>query len=43
MQKLNKLFKPVLSACLGLACFIGLGGVSLIFFGEYPYPTESEE
>lgn len=38
--KLIRWSKPLLSACFALLTLIHLDIASLIFFGEYEYPTE---
>lgn len=38
--KLIKWSKPILTACLALTTWVYLDITSIIFFGEYEYPTE---
>ncbi len=39
-EKLVRLSKPLLTACMALGVWIGYDIASLIFFGEYEYPTQ---
>lgn len=39
-EKLVRLSKPLLTACMALGLWMGVDIASLIFFGEYQYPTE---
>lgn len=41
-QKLLALAKPLVGACLAFSWWVGCDGISLIFLGEYPFPTEEE-
>lgn len=38
--KLIKWSKPILTACMALATWVFIDISSLVFFGEYEYPTE---
>lgn len=38
--KLIKWSKPLLTACILLGTWVSFDIASLIFFGEYEYPTE---
>ncbi|WP_277935375.1 hypothetical protein [Parablautia muri] len=38
--KLVKISKPLLTACMALGILVGYDIASMIFFGEYEYPTE---
>lgn len=39
-QKLIAWTRPMLCACLGLSWFISCDLPSMVFLGEYPYPTK---
>lgn len=38
-EKFVKWSRPLLTACMALGLLIGCGISSMIFFGEYKYPT----
>lgn len=38
--KLIRWSKPLLTACILLGTWVHIDIISLIFFGEYEYPTE---
>lgn len=37
---LVKISKPLLTAAMAFGLWVGVGITSIIFFGEYEYPTE---
>ena len=39
--KFVRLTKPLLTACMALTVWIGVGISSMIFFGEYEYPKSN--
>ena len=39
--KLVKWTKPILTACMALAAWVSVDITSILFFGEYEYPTDS--
>ncbi len=39
-EKLVRFTKPLLTACMALGTLVGFDIASMIFFGEYEYPTE---
>lgn len=39
-EKLVRLSKLMLTGCMALGILVGYDIASLIFFGEYEYPTE---
>lgn len=39
-NKLIKWSKPLLTACMALGAWVTFDISSIIFFGEYEYPTE---
>ncbi len=39
-EKLLRLSKPLLLACMALDVWITFGGVSIIFLGEYEHPKK---
>jgi hypothetical protein len=39
-EKLVRFTKPLLTACMALGIWMGCDITSIIFFGEYEYPTE---
>lgn len=39
-EKLVRFSKPLLNACMALGIIMGVDITSIIFFGEYEYPTE---
>ncbi len=39
-EKLVRFTKPLLTACAALGLWIGYDIASMIFFGEYEYPSE---
>ena len=41
--KLIQWTKPLLTACMALSLWFGVGVTSIIFFGEYEYPHNTEE
>lgn len=42
-EKLLKLSKPLLAACMALGAWMTCDITSMIFFGEYEYPKNSNE
>lgn len=39
-ERLIRWSRPLLTACMALTVWISFDIVSVIFFGEYEYPTE---
>lgn len=39
-EKLVRWSKPLLTACMALGAWMTIDIASIIFFGEYEYPTE---
>lgn len=42
-EKLIKISKLLMLACMGWGAGIGVGYTSFFFFGEYKYPTEKSK
>ena len=41
-EKLLKLSKPLLLACMALDIWVYVDGVSILFFGEYEHPKKTD-